>query len=107
MEEGKKRGLVIGINQYDKGLGFDALTYAEADAREVYEIFKNKKVAEFEEVVLVDKNQTSTEVQQKLADILNKTQKDDVIVIYFAGHGKLDKRDRLCLVTTDTEINKL
>jgi hypothetical protein len=109
MEDGKKRALVIGINQYEQEKGFNPLKYAVADAEEVAKLLDDKKIAEFEEVVLLNEkeNQTSSQVQSKLADIINKTEKDDLVVIYFAGHGKLDKRDRLCLVTLDTEIDKL
>lgn len=106
MGERKKRALIIGINNYDNE-GFGTLNYAVKDANRVHDILKNKEIGDFDDLILLNNNPTKYEVEAKLEKLLERTQKDDLVLIYFAGHGKLDRTDRLCLATRDTKIETL
>jgi uncharacterized caspase-like protein len=104
---GKNKALIIGINQYEDP-GFERLKYAESDAKAIYDVLINPDIGEFakEDVILLT-GKTKPEVEESLETILNQAKKDDLVFIYFAGHGKLDKLGNLCLVTRNTKTDTL
>lgn len=108
MGEGKKRALLIGINEYDNP-GFDKLNYAADDANDIYRILTDKEIGGFDrdDVILLVNNPTRSDLEKNLSTILKKTLQDDFFLMYFAGHGKLDKSGKLCLATSDTEVENL
>jgi uncharacterized caspase-like protein len=108
MGEGKKRALLIGINEYDNP-GFDKLNYAAEDANDIYRTLTDKEIGGFDQddVILLVDNPTRTDLEKNLSTILKNTQPDDLFLMYFAGHGKLDKSGKLCLATRDTQVENL
>jgi uncharacterized caspase-like protein len=104
---GKKRALVIGINEYED-TGFDQLKYAESDAKAIYDILVNQDIGEFakEDVILLT-GKSKSEVEENLETTLNEAKRDDLVFIYFAGHGKLDKSANLCLAARNTKTDRL
>jgi hypothetical protein len=57
--------------------------------------------------VCVIKNQPSHEVLRRLNQTLKRAGKDDLVLIYYSGHGKQDLTGRLHLATCDTVIESL
>ncbi|MEM7121757.1 MAG: caspase family protein [Pseudomonadota bacterium] len=57
--------------------------------------------------VQVLKDRPHYEVLRRINQTLKKVGKEDLVLIYFSGHGKLDGAGRLHLATTDTEIADL
>ena len=108
MGDGKKRALLIGINEYDNP-GFDKLNYAAEDANDIYRTLTDQEIGGFDpdDVILLVDNPTRSDLEKNLSTILKKTQPDDLFLMYFAGHGKLDKSGKLCLATRDTEVENL
>ncbi len=104
---GKKKALVVGINEYED-TGFDQLKYAESDAKAIYSILVNPDIGDFpkEDVVLLT-GKPKSEVEENLESILNEAKREDLVCIYFAGHGKLDKSANLCLAARNTKIDRL
>lgn len=104
---GKKKALVIGINEYED-TGFDQLKYAESDAKAIYDVLVNPDIGEFakEDVTLLT-GKPKSEVEESLETTLNEAKRDDLVFIYFAGHGKLDKSANLCLAARNTKTDKL
>ena len=99
---GKRVGLVIGNNypNSDKELKF-----AVADAITMKEILENKDICGFDEVIdLVDR--TSKEALVEVEKILKRAE-NDLVFIYFSGHGKKDFENDLCLLFNDTEEDTL
>lgn len=90
------RLLVIGIDQYPKLKPASNLHYAVADAQAVRKAlverfgFQDKNVVE-----LTDGSATQTGVRTALAELADrkKVGADDVVVIYFSGHGATVKLD--------------
>lgn len=112
MTEGKKKALVIGIDQYDDAR-FSELPYAKKDAEEVYRVLHHPDIGVFlkDDVFLFTSKEnfkvTKSAVEQKLEEIFMEAKKDDTVLVYFAGHGKLDKTFTLRLAAQDTKFDNL
>ena len=93
--------LAIGLNDYqDPNLG--NLRYAENDARDVIEAISKKHRNTFANIdaqLLVGKDVTSSQISEKINYLADKASASDMAVIFFAGHGLVDERDRYYLST--------
>jgi formylglycine-generating enzyme required for sulfatase activity len=69
------------------------------------EVLLNKDICGFDEVIdLIDR--TSKEALVEVEKILERAE-NDIIFIYFSGHGKKDFENDLCLLFNDTEEDTL
>ena len=95
--------LAIGLNDYqDPNLG--DLNYAEQDARAVIKAIKSKHKDTFANIdaqLLVGRDVTSAQISEKINNLADKAASTDMAVIFFAGHGLVDERDRYYLSTYD------
>lgn len=83
---GRRLALVIGNNYPNSG---KELKFAVADALKVKDVLTNKDICGFEnENVTLLINETSNEAFTKLDELLTDAHQDDLILIYFSGHGK-------------------
>lgn len=86
-EEGRRRALVIGVNEYQNRKLAD-LSFAERDARELVVALKD---CGFETDLLVGgfgpQAATRANVLNSLDLMLNRSSRKDIIVVAFAGHG--------------------
>jgi len=82
---GKKYALVVGINKYTSIMPLEA---AVNDAKEV-----SKRLAElnFQVTTLLDSQATLKNIRYELGTKFARTNQNDQIVIYFAGHGISEK----------------
>ncbi len=105
--------LVIGIDRYklapDEG-GYRKLGHAVKGAKEVGEAFARFGGGLYDEILqpemLLDENAARDKVLEALGKFNAEMTKDDVGIIFYAGHG--DKsNDRLYLTTHDTDKNRL
>lgn len=82
--------VVIGINTYPN---IRQLKYAVNDARIIYDYLVNFNHIPAENVVLLlDQEATLTRLRSTLGTHLkNKAGKDDMVIIFFAGHGATEK----------------
>ncbi len=96
---GKRIGLVIGNNYQNSD---KELKYAVADATKMKEILENKNICYFDNVVSVI-NKNSIEALNELEKLFKDAHQDDLIFIYFSGHGKKDFTNNLCLLFEDTK----
>jgi len=82
--------VVIGINNYPK---IRQLKYAVNDARIIYDYLVNFNHIPAENVdLLLDQDATLTRLRSTLGTHLkNKAGKDDMVIIFFAGHGATEK----------------
>ena len=83
-----------------------ALRCPAQDVEKVAELLSHTDCGEFERVVrLID--QPSWEIFRELARVLTKAGPEDLVLIYFSGHGKLDGTHTLHLATSDTDLEIL
>jgi tetratricopeptide (TPR) repeat protein len=95
---GKKFGLVIGNNYLNSG---KELKFAVADAIKMKEILENKDICNFDNVALLI-NKTSRDALTELEKLFKNTHQNDLVFIYFSGHGTKDFANNLYLLFEDS-----
>ena len=71
------------------------------DVQELIAVLKDKNIGGFDRISTVF-NSTLVGVQQSLFDFLADRSKEDLILVYYTGHGLTDDRGRLYLALTGT-----
>ncbi|MBE0669638.1 MAG: caspase family protein [Anaerolineales bacterium] len=100
-----KYALIIGNNKYDDPK-LSQLKTPAADSQALAKVLADKDIGTFDEVTpLINKNET--EIRRAISSFLNNKKPDDLVLIYFSGHGILDDRGRLFLSLKDTQTNLL
>jgi len=86
------------------------LEFAPADARAVRDFLESDAAGPFDEVLyLEDEEATGAAMREALFVFLQQADWDDLVVIYYAGHGAPDpnRPDNLYLLPTDSDLNSL
>ncbi len=106
---GEKYAVIVGISKYKNGgTGLTNLKYASRDALAFRDFLESPSGGSFpkENVqTLFDEDATSQNLRSALFTFLTKPKPQDLVVIYFAGHGAPDPNDsrNLYLLTYDTQ----
>ena len=103
--------VVIGIGEY-RSEEIPDLEFATADARAVHDFLTSEAAGPFEEdhvLYLTDQEATGDALRQALFVFLQQADWDDLVVIYYAGHGAPDpnRPDNLYLLPTDADLDAL
>ncbi|MDX6575500.1 MAG: hypothetical protein QOE96_1453 [Blastocatellia bacterium] len=110
---GRKFALVIGISKYKNNLrGIPNLEYADADARSIYEFLQQPAAGGFSRedmLILANEQATNTNIRQALTSFIAKATADDLLLIFFAGHGAPDPSapQNLYLIAYDTSVEDM
>jgi hypothetical protein len=101
--------VLIGCNNYpEDSQKLPALKSAEHDARGLREILVDKDIGGFDpDNIHLFTSQSNQEILMEIAKCLNEAQTDDLVFIYYSGHGKLDKSNKLHLATSNTNTDLL
>jgi len=94
---GKRIGLVIGNNYPNSN---KELRFAVADAIKMKEVLLDKDICEFDEVE-ESIDDTFVDARIKIEKILKNANHDDLVFIYFSGHGKKHLDNGLRLLFKD------
>jgi tetratricopeptide (TPR) repeat protein len=82
-----KRALLIGVNNY--GEGFDSLQAPHKDVMALANVLKQPEIGAFDLVQpLLDP--TPQDMEGAIRDFCKTSSKDDLVLIYFSGHGVID-----------------
>ena len=106
---GEKYAVIVGISKYrNGGTGLANLKYASRDALAFRDFLESPAGGSFpkENVrTLFEEEATSQNLRSALFTFLTKPRPQDLVVIYFAGHGAPDPNDsrNLYLLTYDTQ----
>src|SRR6266542_7063077 len=92
-----KYALIIGNNKYDDSKLAQLKTPA-ADSQALAKILADKTIGSFDEVTPLI-NQTETRIRRAISTFLTNKKPDDLVLLYFSGHGILDDRGRLYLAS--------
>ena len=103
--------VVIGVGQYASE-DIPDLEFAGADARAVYDFLTSSAAGPFEEDhirFLSDGEATGAAMREALFVFLQQADWDDLVFIYYAGHGAPDPQrpDNLYLLPTDSDLDAL
>jgi uncharacterized caspase-like protein len=107
-EVGKKWAVVIGISSYQQRgkWGLADLRYASRDAAVVADYLGSPNGGRFDHVkVLVDGSATVQDIKEALREELRGVQANDMVLVYWAGHGMSDPHepDMLYLLGHDSD----
>jgi len=100
-----KYALIIGNNKYDDQKLAQLKTPA-ADSQALAKVLDDKTIGSFDEVTSLI-NQTETRARRAISAFLANKKPDDLVLLYFSGHGVLDDRGRLYLALKDTQYDLL
>ncbi|NNK62833.1 MAG: caspase family protein [Gemmatimonadetes bacterium] len=105
----KRWAVVVGVGDY-RSDDIPDLDFAPADARAVKEFLESDAAGPFDEVLYLENEQaTGAAMREALFVFLQQADWDDLVVIYYAGHGAPDpgRPDNLYLLPTDAELGAL
>ncbi|MGB2821795.1 MAG: caspase family protein [Phycisphaerae bacterium] len=108
----KRWAVVIGISQYAHGgKAFPELKYAARDAEAFTEFLRSDRSGGFEPqrvLCLMNAKATVRQVRHALFEFLAKADKDDLVVIFFSGHGMPQPgTDNFFMLCHDTQPERL
>lgn len=103
---GTRYAILIGSSEFPEEPRLNPLRCPLNDVDGMAEVLASPEYGGFSEVA-VFKNRPHTEINFKLNEVLNQATKDDFVLIYYSGHGKLDRSGRLHLTTSDTRLDVL
>ena len=92
---GERFAVIIGISKY-KDTRIPGLRYAAADAKAIYEWAVSPAGGRFAPAnvqLIIDEQATNANIKTALFSWLKKAIKEDMVVIYFAGHGSPESPD--------------
>lgn len=103
--------VIIGVGEYESPDIAD-LAFAPADARAIHDFVRSPEAGPFppENVLLLtDRQATGRAMREALFVFLQQARWDDLVLIYFAGHGAPDphRPDNLYLLPNDADLNAL
>lgn len=108
----KRWAVIIGISGY-KDTRITPLRYASADAKAFYNWAVSSNGGKYSPAnvkILLDRNATTSNIKNALFVWLKQALEEDIVTIYFAGHGSPESPDlsnNLFLLTHDTQYDNI
>ena len=97
---GRRLALLIATDQYEDA-GLRRLTAPGADAEAFAAVLRDPDIAGFDVTMLT--NQPYHRVGEAIGDFYRDRRRDDLMLLYFTGHGLKDDDGRLFLAMTNTK----
>src|ERR1700676_3563239 len=105
MTDDSRFAILIGSNAFAADSGLSNLRCPENDVEGVFELITSADTGLFQkENVSKLINLPHYEITRHLNIVCKRTKTEDVIFIYYSGHGKQDMTGRLYLATSDTRV---
>lgn len=99
----RKLAVLIGSSEFPKSAGALApLRCPGRDVAALREIFLDTDRCWFHQVDVLD-NQPHHEILVRINEVLRDASKEDLVLIYYSGHGKLDADSNLYLAAANTD----
>ncbi|MGW6199711.1 caspase, EACC1-associated type [Kribbella sp. NPDC055110] len=101
---GQRRALLVATYEYEDA-GLRRLAAPERDVEALAEVLEDQAIAGFDVQVLM--NRPTHEVGKAIADFFAAGERDDLMLLYFSGHGLKDDNGRLYLAMQNTVRDSL
>ena len=99
-----KFALLIGVSEYQSG--FDPLPTTIQDVEAIKQLLVNPEIGEFAaENVTVLKNPQKPAMDEAIHNLYDDRQKDDLLLLYFSGHGLINDEGNFYFSTSSTKKN--
>ena len=98
----QRYAILIASSQFEDQ-NLQTLQCPENDVDGLDKILKSKDYGNFSSTLLL-KNIPNHKVQREIERVIQNADKDDLILIYYSGHGKQDHARKLHLATTNTDV---
>jgi photosystem II stability/assembly factor-like uncharacterized protein len=98
---GEKLALIIATSQY-KDTALRQLIAPAQDAESLARVLESPAIGGFQVRILV--NEPSSKVNLEIEDFCDNRNRDDLLVVYFSGHGIKDSDGQLYFATIDTQL---
>jgi hypothetical protein len=108
---GNRYAVVIGVSDYQSS-SIPDLRFASRDAEAFYDFLRSEAAGPFPEeniLLLKDGAATAQAMREAMFVFLQQAEYNDLVIIYFAGHGAPDPGmpENLYLLPTDADVNAL
>ena len=100
---GGRYALLVSCGDY-KDQYFTPLTKAKSNIDDLKNLLENPAIGNFEVKTIL--NPSSGSLRRSIDEFFSGRKKDDTLLLYYSGHGEMDKRGRLYLTCIDS-IEKL
>ncbi len=104
-KEMRKVAIAIAVEKY-ADLRIHSVDYAAADATEFARVLEQHGFAAADQLILIDGQATKTVIQSKLGKLIAGLAPDDILYVYFAGHG-FALNNRNFITCHDTQVDDL
>lgn len=102
----RRHAVLIASSQFPNEPMLQPLRCPENDVDGIHDVLASPVFGRFAETIVL-KNVPHHEALLRINQTLKRADRDDLVLIYYSGHGKLDGAGRLHLATTDTVIDAL
>lgn len=96
-----KTALLIGASHYQDDR-LSQLNAPSADVKSLAKLLLDPKIGSFDSVI-TSLNESDAQVRRKIGAFFGKAEKDDLLFLFFAGHGVKDDAGLLYLAVSDTD----
>ncbi|KJK55238.1 caspase, EACC1-associated type [Saccharothrix sp. ST-888] len=102
----RQHALLIGTSVY-QDVAFAPLPSVRADVHFLSQVLEMPSVGRFEDCVRVE-DSSKAAIRQSVEAFLNDREPDELVVVYFSGHGEYDTEDgQLYYIASDTRADQL
>ncbi|NMG21246.1 caspase family protein [Brasilonema bromeliae] len=98
----KKVALLIGVSEYGEGL--TPLLGAAKDVKVMEQVLQHPEIGNFNEVMLLT-NPAPEAMMEAIESLFSGRTKDDLVLLFFSGHGMKDENLKLYFATSRTRKN--
>ena len=95
-----KFALLIGVSEYSEGLR--PISSAILDVEAMRRVLEHPDMGAFDQVTVLS-NPDQRSMERAVEDLFTNRQRDDLVLLYFSGHGLKDQTAEFCLSARDTE----
>ena len=106
---GSRWAVVVGVSAY-KDTAIPRLKYAHRDAEAFADFLRSPNGGAFNDdhiFVLLDSQVTRKSFSEALFSFLARTKREDLVMIFFSGHGSSINRDQSYFLMSDTKLDDL